>query len=104
MLEISDRLLYDASHNMKYVSSTKTHQTDTSSQKVVNDVFTWIILYVWHGQCSYLCCYLPHNIIIVVVVANSIQIELFHLPTSMHNSLFINNMYATLLSSICFEH
>ena len=32
------------------------------------------------------------------------SIELFHLPTLMHNSLFINNMYATLLSSTCFEH
>jgi len=29
---------------------------------------------------------------------------LFHLPTLMHNSLFINNMYVTLLSSTCFEH
>ena len=26
-------------------------------------------------------------------------IELFHLPTLLHNSLFINNMYVTLLSS-----
>ena len=32
------------------------------------------------------------------------SIELFHLPTLMHNSLFINNMYVTLLSSTCFEH
>ena len=32
------------------------------------------------------------------------QIELFHLPTLMHNSLFINNMSVTLLSSTCFEH
>ena len=31
-------------------------------------------------------------------------LELFHLPTLMHNSLFINNMYVTLLSSTCFEH
>jgi hypothetical protein len=31
-------------------------------------------------------------------------IEVFHLPTLMHNSLFINNMYVTLLSSTCFEH
>ena len=31
------------------------------------------------------------------------SIELFHQPTSMHNSLFINNMYVTLLSSTCFE-
>ena len=30
--------------------------------------------------------------------------HLFHLPTSMHNSLFVNNMYVTLLSSTCFEH
>jgi len=30
-------------------------------------------------------------------------IELFQLPTLMHNSLFINNMYVTL-SSTCFEH
>ena len=29
---------------------------------------------------------------------------LFHLPTLMHNSLFINSMYVTLLSSTCFEH
>jgi len=34
----------------------------------------------------------------------SFPIELFHLPTSMHNSLFINNMYVTLLSSTCFEN
>ena len=27
------------------------------------------------------------------------SIELFQLPTLMHNSLFINNMYVTLLSS-----
>ena len=27
------------------------------------------------------------------------SLELFHLPTLMHNSLFINNMYVTLLSS-----
>ena len=32
------------------------------------------------------------------------SIELFHLPTLMHNSSFINNMYVTLLSSTCFEH
>jgi len=32
------------------------------------------------------------------------RIELFHLPTLMHNSLFINNMYVTLRSSTCFEH
>ena len=31
------------------------------------------------------------------------SIELFHLPTLMHNSLFINNMYVTL-SSTCFDH
>ena len=30
--------------------------------------------------------------------------ELFHLPTLMHNSLFINNMFVTLLSSTGFEH
>ena len=30
--------------------------------------------------------------------------DLFHLPTLMHNSLFINNMYVTLQSSTCFEH
>ena len=30
--------------------------------------------------------------------------ELFHLSTLMHNSLFINNMYVTLLSSTYFEH
>jgi hypothetical protein len=30
--------------------------------------------------------------------------DLFHLPTLMHNALFINNMYVTLLSSTCFEH
>ena len=34
----------------------------------------------------------------------SVTIELFHLPTLMQNSLFINNMYVTLLSSTCFEH
>ena len=27
------------------------------------------------------------------------NLELFHLPTLMHNSLFINTMYVTLLSS-----
>ena len=32
------------------------------------------------------------------------SIELFHLPTLMHNSLFINNMYVTLLCSTCFKH
>jgi hypothetical protein len=32
------------------------------------------------------------------------SIDLFHLPTLMHNSLFINNMYVTLYSSTCFEH
>jgi hypothetical protein len=32
------------------------------------------------------------------------SIELFHLPTLMHNSLFINNMYVTLPSSTCFKH
>ena len=32
------------------------------------------------------------------------SIELFHLPTLMHNSLFIKNVYVTLLSSTCFEH
>ena len=32
------------------------------------------------------------------------SIELFHLPTLKHNSLFINNMYVTLLTSTCFEH
>ena len=30
--------------------------------------------------------------------------DLFHLPTLMHISLYINNMYVTLLSSTCFEH
>jgi len=33
-----------------------------------------------------------------------IKLELFHLTTLMHNSLFINNMYTALLSSTCFEH
>ena len=32
------------------------------------------------------------------------SIDLFHLPTLMHNSLFYNNMYVTLQSSTCFEH
>ena len=32
------------------------------------------------------------------------SIELFRLPTLMHNSLFINKLYVTLLSSTCFEH
>ena len=32
------------------------------------------------------------------------SIELFHLPTLMHNSLFINNMFVTLLSPTCFEY
>jgi len=32
------------------------------------------------------------------------SIELFHVPTLMYNSLFINNMHVTLLSSTCFEH
>ena len=32
------------------------------------------------------------------------NLELFHLPTLTHNSLFINNMYVTPLSSTCFEH
>ena len=32
------------------------------------------------------------------------SIELFLQPTLMHNSLFINNMFVTLLSSTCFEH
>ena len=32
------------------------------------------------------------------------SVESFHLPTLMHNSLFINNMYVTLLSSTCFEY
>ena len=32
------------------------------------------------------------------------SIDLFHLPTLMHNSLFINNMYVTLKSSTCFNH
>jgi len=32
------------------------------------------------------------------------KLELFHLPTLIHNSLFISNMYVTLLSSTCFEH
>jgi len=32
------------------------------------------------------------------------SIELFHQPILMHNSLFINNMYVTLLSSTRFEH
>ena len=32
------------------------------------------------------------------------SIELFNLPTLMHSSLLINNMYVTLLSSTCFEH
>ena len=31
------------------------------------------------------------------------SIELFHLPTLMHNSLLINNMYVTPLPSTCFE-
>ena len=30
--------------------------------------------------------------------------ELFNLPTLTHNSLFIKNMYVTLLCSTCFEH
>ena len=32
------------------------------------------------------------------------SIELFHLPTLMHNPLFINHMYVTLQSSKCFKH
>jgi hypothetical protein len=34
----------------------------------------------------------------------SFSIELFYLPTLMHNSLFINNTSVILLSSTCFEH
>ena len=32
------------------------------------------------------------------------SVDLFHLPTLMHNSFIINSMYVTLQSSICFEH
>jgi len=32
------------------------------------------------------------------------SIDLFHLPTLMHNSLFINNTFVSLQSSTCFEH
>ena len=32
------------------------------------------------------------------------SIELYHLPTLMHSSLLINNMYVTLQSSTCFQH
>ena len=32
------------------------------------------------------------------------KVQTFLLPTLMHNSLFINNMYVTLQSSTCFEH
>ena len=35
---------------------------------------------------------------------NKLGLELFHLPTLMHNSLFINNIYVTLLPLICFKH
>ena len=42
--------------------------------------------------------------IIAVFLTVHHSIELFHLPTLMHNSLFINNMYVTLLSLTCFEH
>ena len=42
------------------------------------------------------------NLMFFLTVHHSI--ELFHLPTLIHNSLFINNMYVTLLSSTCFEH
>jgi hypothetical protein len=53
---------------------------------MVNDVFMWIILYVWHGQCSSLCRYLPHNIIVVVaVVVISIQILIFQTLHISHN-------------------
>jgi len=37
-------------------------------------------------------------------INNSGITELFNLPTLMHNSLFINNTYGTLLSSTYFEH
>jgi hypothetical protein len=33
-----------------------------------------------------------------------LSIELFNLPTLMHNSLFINTMCVTLQSLTCFEH
>jgi len=33
-----------------------------------------------------------------------LELELFHQPTLMQFSLFINNMYVTLLSSTCVEH
>ena len=38
------------------------------------------------------------------IICTSIFKYLFHLPTLMHNFLFINNIYVTLQSSTCFEH
>ena len=46
--------------------------------------------------------YCKRNLMFFSTVHHSI--ESFHLPALMYNSLFINNMYVTLLSSICFEH
>ena len=45
-----------------------------------------------------------HNDFFYVFSTVHHSIELFHLPTLMHSSLFINNTYVTLLSSTCFEH
>jgi hypothetical protein len=46
----------------------------------------------------------PFFIFFYVFYRALFSIELFNLPTLMHNYLFINNMYVTLLSPTCFEH
>ena len=44
------------------------------------------------------------NTVILCSLAVHHSIELFHIPTLMHDSLFINTMYVTLLSLTCFKY
>ena len=39
---------------------------------------------------------LTNNVFMMFFLTVHLSIDLFHLPTLMHNSLFINNMYVTL--------
>jgi len=45
-----------------------------------------------------------YHLVVLRINTSLTRLELFNLPTLMHNSLFINNMYVTPLSSTCFEH
>ena len=82
-----------------------TCREDTNSPTVKK----YIYIYILHTSMSLVIICWTHTSVtagtaFILYYPYSRSADLFHLPTLMHNSLFINNMHITLHSSTCFEH